>query len=32
MMYLPGSEMALDFELYSPQVSERQMLSALRAP
>ena len=26
MMYLPGSEMALDFELYSPQVSERQML------
>lgn len=26
MMYLPSSEMALDFELYSPQVSERQML------
>jgi hypothetical protein len=26
MMYLPGSEMALDLELYSPQVSERQML------
>ena len=26
MMYLPGTEMALDFELYSPQVSERQML------
>ncbi len=26
MMYLPGSEMALDFELYSPEVSERQML------
>ena len=26
MMYLPGSEMALDFELYAPAVSERQML------
>jgi hypothetical protein len=26
MLYLPGIEMALDFELYSPQVSERQML------
>jgi len=26
MMYLPGTEMALDFELYSPEVSERQML------
>ena len=26
MMYLPGTEMALDFELYAPEVSERQML------
>jgi hypothetical protein len=26
MLYLPGSEMALDFELYAPEVSERQML------
>jgi hypothetical protein len=26
MMYLPGSKMALEFGLYSPQVSERQML------
>lgn len=26
MMYLPGAEMALDFELYAPEVSERQML------
>lgn len=26
MMYLPGIDMALDFELYSPEVSERQML------
>ena len=26
MIYLPGTEMALDFELYSPEVSERQML------
>jgi hypothetical protein len=25
MLYLPGSAMALDFELYSPEVSERQM-------
>jgi hypothetical protein len=26
MLYLPGLEMALDFELYSPHVGERQML------
>ena len=26
MLYLPGREMALDFERYSPEVSERQML------
>ena len=26
MMYLPSAEMALDFELYAPEVSERQML------
>ena len=26
MLYLPGSEMALDFEPYAPEVSERQML------
>jgi len=26
MMYLPGTEMTLDFELYAPEVSERQML------
>lgn len=26
MLYLPGSEMALDFALYAPQVSARQML------
>jgi hypothetical protein len=30
--FMTGNEMALDFELYSPEVSERQMLSALRAP
>ncbi len=26
MLYLPGLEMTLDFELYSPKVGERQML------
>jgi len=26
MLYLPGLEMALDFDLYSPDVGERQML------